>query len=129
MGRPIALLESGQSHLAASVGMLYRTAEKTANFNPSALAACLSLMALIACARTTPSADNPNGVDPTVDNPRPKEIIKIRVLAPTPLKLSLYENRSAPVAGDSGRPSVRVFAVEIRRNPCRVDTQSKRHFL
>jgi hypothetical protein len=73
MGGPIALLESGQSHLAASVGMLYRTAEKTANFNPSALAACLSLMALMACARarTTPSADNPDGVDPPVDNPRP----------------------------------------------------------
>jgi hypothetical protein len=109
MGGPIAPLESGQSHLAASVGMLYRTAEKTANFNPSALAACLSLMALIACARTTPSADNPDGVDPPVDNPRPKEIVKIRVLSPTSLKLSLHENHYAPSSNGRQRRLQRNF--------------------
>jgi len=76
--------------------MLYRAGKATVNFNPRAFAACLSLMGLIACARTAPSADNPDGVDPPEINPHPKEIFKIQVLAPSSLKVSLYENHYAP---------------------------------
>jgi hypothetical protein len=76
--------------------MLYRAGKTTVNLNPRAFAACLSLMGLIACARTAPSADNPDGVDPPQDNPHPKEIVKIRVLAPSSLHVLLYENYHAP---------------------------------
>lgn len=44
----------------------------------------------------TPSADNPDGVDPPQTNPRPQEIVKIRVFAPSSLKIALHENYYAP---------------------------------
>jgi len=46
--------------------------------------------------RTTPSADNPDGVDPPENNPHPREILKLRVLAPPSLNVLLHENYYAP---------------------------------
>lgn len=44
----------------------------------------------------TPSADNPDGVDLPETNRHPQEIVKIRVLAPPSLNVSLHENYYAP---------------------------------
>jgi hypothetical protein len=62
----------------------------------SSFLALVAMLPLLACNRTAPSADNPDGVDPPKENPHPTQIIKVRVVAPSSLKISLYESYYAP---------------------------------
>jgi hypothetical protein len=76
--------------------MLYRETRRAANFSLMAVATCLTLIGLMACARTASTADNPDGVDPPEVNPHPKQIVTIRVLVPSSLKVALSEEYIAP---------------------------------
>jgi hypothetical protein len=72
------------------------TVKEIANLKISTFAVCLMVTGLIACGRSTPSADNLDGVDPPEINPHPMRVFTIHVLAPASLNVSLYENYSAP---------------------------------
>lgn len=58
--------------------------------------ALIAFMNPIRDTRTASSPQNPDGVDPPEINPRPQKTVKIRVLTPSSLKVSLYENYHAP---------------------------------
>lgn len=61
----------------------------------------LMLAMMLACSAAlpmgAPDADNPDGVDPPQINPHPTQTIEVQVVAPSSLKISLYEEWSAPV--------------------------------
>jgi hypothetical protein len=63
------------------------------------LLAALALAAFINPIRpigAPPSPDNPDGVDPPQDNPHPKGNVRVQVIAPPSITVSLHENYYAP---------------------------------